>query len=168
MLDQFTFCPNCQHRLDHQGNKVVCAKCGFDQYDNPVPTTGMVFYNDNHILLVERGHEPAKGKWDVPGGFVDVNESAEEAMCREIKEELGLALSPTEIEYLGSFQDIYAEKGTQCVWSVFAHELNKSTELHPHDDAASVKWFAIDNLPLNLAFDGVRWSIELFKKKHSQ
>lgn len=163
MLDQFKFCPNCQQALTRDANKVVCQQCGFDQYDNPVPTTGMIFYHNNDLLLVERGKEPAKGKWDVPGGFVDLNESAEEAMCREIKEELGVPLSPAEIEYLGSFQDVYAEKGTQCLWSVFASPLDKSVELKPTDDVASVKWFPLENLPTDLAFNGVKWSIELYQ-----
>lgn len=166
MLSHFKFCPTCQHELEHRGNRVSCGQCGFEQYDNPVPTTGMVFYHGDEVLLVERGKEPAKGKWDVPGGFIDLGESAEEGMCREMKEELGLTILPTDLEYLGSLQDVYAEKGTQCLWSVFAYPLDKSVALKPADDVASVKWFSLNNIPSDLAFKGVNWSIALFRKKH--
>lgn len=167
MLNQFKFCPACQSELTHDGNKVVCSQCDFELYDNPVPTTGMVFYHGHDVLLVERGQEPAKGKWDVPGGFINLGESAEEGMCREMKEELGVTILPTDLEYLGSLQDVYAEKGTLCLWSVFAYPLDKSVQLTPQDDVASVQWFSLNHLPSDLAFKGVGWSIELLRKKHS-
>ena len=66
-----------------------CENCGFVYYANPSSATAAFIVNDkNELLVVRRGKEPAKGTLDLPGGFVDMDETAEEGMKREIKEEV--------------------------------------------------------------------------------
>jgi 8-oxo-dGTP diphosphatase len=59
----------------------------------PIPAVGAVILNDDHILLVQRGQAPAKGKWTLPGGVVELGESPEEALIREVQEECQLNIT---------------------------------------------------------------------------
>jgi len=59
----------------------------------PIPSAGAVILNDDHILLIQRGQAPAKGKWTLPGGVVELGESPEEALIREVKEECNLIIT---------------------------------------------------------------------------
>ena len=92
-LEVFRFCPKCgsQDFKIHNALSRHCANCGFTFYQNPRASTAAFILNDKGELLVAtRGKEPAKGTLDLPGGFVDNDENAEEGMVREIKEETGL------------------------------------------------------------------------------
>ena len=59
----------------------------------PIPSVGAVILKDDHILLTQRGQAPAKGKWTLPGGVVELGESPEEALIREVKEECSLSIT---------------------------------------------------------------------------
>jgi 8-oxo-dGTP diphosphatase len=59
----------------------------------PIPSVGAVILKDDHILLIQRGQAPAKGKWTLPGGVVELGESPEEALIREVKEECRLSIT---------------------------------------------------------------------------
>jgi ADP-ribose pyrophosphatase YjhB (NUDIX family) len=59
----------------------------------PIPSVGAVILKDDHILLIQRGQAPAKGKWTLPGGVVEVGESPEKALIREVKEECSLRIT---------------------------------------------------------------------------
>ena len=59
----------------------------------PIPAVGAVILNDQRILLIQRGHEPSKGKWTLPGGVIEVGESPEDAIIREVKEECNLSIT---------------------------------------------------------------------------
>lgn len=59
----------------------------------PIPSVGAVILKDDHILLIQRGQAPAKGKWTLPGGVVELGESPEEALIREVKEECNLCIT---------------------------------------------------------------------------
>ena len=90
-------------------NQLECLQCGFEWYWNAVCATAVIVRNsDGEILLVKRAKDPAKGTWDLPGGFANFGESFEDAARREIQEELGIALS--HFEYLSSFPNVYAYK----------------------------------------------------------
>jgi len=65
---------------------------------------------DDKILFAVRNVDPDKGKWDLPGGFIDPNENAQEAACREIKEELGLDLQPSDLQFITTSPNQYLYK----------------------------------------------------------
>ena len=95
-LHQFLYCPKCGAKAFVERNEKAkqCESCGFVYYFNPSAAVACFIRNaQNELLLVRRGKEPAKGTLDLPGGFVDMHESAEEAACREVKEETELNLS---------------------------------------------------------------------------
>src|SRR6516225_6728461 len=64
---------------------------------SPLVGVGAVVVHEGRVLLVRRGHEPAKGQWSIPGGLIDVGESLHEAVAREVFEETGLVIEPVEL-----------------------------------------------------------------------
>ena len=106
------FCPKCgsNHFIFDKHRSFLCQPCGFNLYINSSSAVAAIIENENgEILLTVRAFDPAKGKLDLPGGFVDPMESAEEAVVREIKEELNLDI--IEMKYLTSFPNEYIFKG---------------------------------------------------------
>lgn len=106
----FNQCPNCgSSDIDFKDNKKFsCRECGFIYFHNVAAAVGVVLEYGKKIFLIKRAKEPSKGKLDLPGGFVDPNESAEEAVIREIKEELKVDIK--EPKYLGSYPNVYKYK----------------------------------------------------------
>ena len=95
-LEVFKYCPKCGSELFevHNAKSKHCSNCGFTYYQNPSSATAAFILNsDGELLVVQRGKEPAKGTLDLPGGFVDNDESGEQGIIREIKEETGLTLT---------------------------------------------------------------------------
>src|SRR5436305_13877992 len=91
----FIFCPRCGTRQSGptQGHVFLCAACSLRYYFNPtVAVAGFLRRAGGQVLLIRRGREPAQGRLAPPGGFVDIGETAEDALRREIREELGLQL----------------------------------------------------------------------------
>lgn len=108
----FTHCPACgSHKFVQYNEKSKkCESCAFIYYINPSAAVAAFIVNGKDELLVcKRAKNPEKGTWDLPGGFVDFNETAEEAVVREIKEETQLEVAtinycytlPNEYEYSG-------------------------------------------------------------------
>lgn len=94
----WNFCPICGRKLvlahDGEADHPHCAPCHRFFYYNPVPATCCFLRRDDGaLLLVRRGIEPCKGEWSLPGGFLELNESPEEGIIREIREETGFHIS---------------------------------------------------------------------------
>lgn len=92
---EWNFCPVCGGGLhmadDGQSMRPHCADCHRFYYSNPVPAACCFVSNDrDELLFVQRSIEPRKGMWSLPGGFVEVGETTEEAALRELEEETGL------------------------------------------------------------------------------
>jgi NAD+ diphosphatase len=110
----FKYCPRCgAAALRAAGPKLLrCAACGFELYLNPAAAVGGVLVDDDgRLVVLVRGREPGKGCWDLPGGFVDPGETAEEALRREVREEVGLEV--TDLRYLGSWPNVYEYMGVR-------------------------------------------------------
>ena len=108
----FQFCPRCgQRRKDGAPLQPFhCEACGFHYYFNPCLAVAAILLGpDDRALFIRRAHEPAKGKLAIPGGFVDIGETAETAMRREIKEEVNLEVGP--LEFLCSATNEYDFRG---------------------------------------------------------
>jgi 8-oxo-dGTP diphosphatase len=121
----------------------------------PVPTTPVLTVDaviadaERGVLLIRRARDPFAGCWALPGGFVEVGETVEEACAREAKEETGLAIEP--VELLGVYSHPARDPRFHTVSVVF---LCRAVEglAHGGDDAAEARWFA-DLAGLPLAFD---------------
>jgi mutator protein MutT len=110
-MNNFNYCPCCGIKdvLQFDGVKKICCKeCSFTFFQNVAASAGVILEYDGKILLTKRAEEPSKGKLDLPGGFVDPNESIENAVKREIKEELEIEIG--DLEYFTSFPNIYEYK----------------------------------------------------------
>ena len=99
MKNDFNVCPMCAGKkiknLDNR--KWICEDCGFDLYCNVAAAVGVIIYDDeNNVLFEVRAKEPQKGKIAIPGGYVDFDETAENAVIRECKEELGFEIKDFE------------------------------------------------------------------------
>ncbi|KAA0002406.1 MAG: NUDIX hydrolase [Thermoplasmata archaeon] len=115
----------------------------------PRLTVDGVIIKDKKILLIKRKNEPFKGKWALPGGFVEYGETVEDAVIREIKEETGL---DTKIEkLLGVYSDPVRDPRGHTISIVYLLSPKKGV-LKGSDDAMEAKFFDIENLP-PLAFD---------------
>ena len=89
-LSQFKYCPKCgSAHFDINNEKSKrCADCGFVYYFNPSAATVALIMNErNELLVCRRAKDPAKGTLDLPGGFIDMAETGEEGVTREVKEE---------------------------------------------------------------------------------
>lgn len=104
----FNFCPACGQPLvaAKPGKSIHCRACDFLLYFNSSTAVAAIIVNThNEVLFTMRRSDPAKGLLDLPGGFVDPGETAEEALVREIREELNLELSS--FRFLKSFANTY-------------------------------------------------------------
>ena len=123
------------------------------KYPHPAVTTDCVIFGFNgerlQVLLIERGIEPYKGKWALPGGFLKMDESAEECARRELKEETGL-----EGAYMEQFHTFSSPERDprESVVTIGYFALIRQQEVKGGDDAAAAKWFPLDETPA-LAFD---------------
>ncbi|MBQ2216152.1 MAG: NUDIX domain-containing protein, partial [Prevotella sp.] len=107
-LERFRYCPVCGSNdfIANSEKSKKCQNCGFEYFMNPSSANVAFILNEKGELLVtRRKNEPAKGTLDLPGGFADIGESAEEGVIREVKEETGLIV--TKATYLFSFNNTY-------------------------------------------------------------
>lgn len=124
-------------------------------YDYPRPavtTDCVVFAHDGNsisVLLIERGAEPYKGAWAFPGGFLNMDETAEQGALRELQEETGLELN--HVTQVGAFTEVDRDPRTRVITIAF-YAFSEKREVKGGDDAARAQWFPIDQLP-KLAFD---------------
>jgi 8-oxo-dGTP diphosphatase len=142
-------------------------------YDWPRPmvTVDAVVFSlsggKTQVLLVNRGHEPFKGKWAVPGGFVDMDEELEDAAARELQEETGL--TGMKLEQMHTFGRRGRDpRGRQISIAFTGVATTGQDEIRPGDDAAKAKWFDIEHLPGDLAFDHdeiIKFAVEKLKTK---
>ncbi|MCF8339181.1 MAG: NUDIX domain-containing protein [Bacteroidales bacterium] len=110
---RFQYCPGCGKDTIHYHQDegfFLCDSCGFQFFINAASAVAAIILNDeNRILFTKRAKPPAADTLDLPGGFADINESAEDALKREIKEELDLELSS--VEYFTSQPNHYTYNG---------------------------------------------------------
>ena len=118
-------------------------------HKSPKLTTDGVIIKDSKILLIKRKNEPFKGKWALPGGFVEYGEKVENAVIREIKEETGLITKIKEI--IGIYSDPNRDPRGHIVTIVFLLDIING-KLIAEDDATDVKFFNLNKLP-DLSFD---------------
>ena len=116
------------------------------------------------VLLVERGIEPYKGMWAFPGGFMKMDETAEECARRELEEETGL--KSASVEQFHTFTSVNRDPRERVI-TVAHYALVRLSEVKGGDDAASAKWFSHDEIP-SLAFDHdhiLRLALKVLKER---
>lgn len=148
-LEKFTHCPICgsiQFEINGERSR-HCSDCGFTYYANASASTAAIITNSKgEILLTTRAFEPAKGKLDLPGGFVDMNETAEEALIRELKEELNIEINNH--TYLFSLPNEYNFSGitVHTLDIFFKVEVDDNIQIKTDDDVASAQFYNLNNV----------------------
>lgn len=152
MEGEAKFCPRCGSPLstaEVDGRmRQRCPECGFVLYRNPIPGTGVLVEMDNGIVLVQRGQPPFVGWWVLPSGYIEADESAEQAAIRECKEETGLDVELVELFGVYSFPEGPVHSGIV----IFYRARPVGGTLRPGDDAQDVGVFPPHALPEKLAF----------------
>ena len=164
-LAQFKYCPKCgsDRFVENNFKSKRCEDCGFIYYYNTCSSTiALIINKDKELLVATRAHEPAKGTLDLPGGFVDMNETGEEAVVREIKEETNLNVEC--VKYLFSITNDYEYSGfmVQTLDLVFLCDVKNTENIKAEDDVAKLQFIKITEL--NPGLFGLHSVKEVIKK----
>lgn len=170
--DVIKYCLRCgcaDFMTTDNGRSFHCEECGFDYFiNNSAAVACLILDSKGRLLLCRRAEEPQAGKLDLPGGFVEPMETAEDAVKREIKEELNVNI--TSQTYLTSFPNEYVYSG----FSVFTMDMaflckvDTLNGLIAGDDISSVEFYRAEEINMDeLYSDSIRNIINYYKIKQS-
>jgi ADP-ribose pyrophosphatase YjhB (NUDIX family) len=157
--ESYKFCPQCSGPLAKQlvkvGNpeQLFCPRCGFIFYLDPKVVVVAMIPKDNGLVLVRQDRAHRRDSWVLPGGFVDLGESLEEALVREVQEETRLAIRVNRV------LNAYSYPGSQKVVLSFITEYF-SGELTAGDETLEARVFSPEEIPWDrLGFQTTRWAL---------
>jgi ADP-ribose pyrophosphatase YjhB (NUDIX family) len=158
--NSFVYCPKCgKENLKKKSEKSFsCSNCGFVFYLNVAAAVAAIITDEaDRVLVAIRKNDPAKDTWDLPGGFVDANESIEECLVREIVEELNIEI--TEAEYFCSFPNKYKYRDVtySTIDLTFICKVEDFSNLKAADDVKSYIFCPIKELkPENFGLESIK------------
>lgn len=166
LKDAFEYCPSCGDAATEIGNDPFrCEACGFAFYFSPAVAVGAILADaTGKVMLIRRARDPGKGKFGLPGGFVDAGETGEQAVAREMQEEVGL--TPNSTRYLATFTNSYDYNGVVtavldifyvCTVDSFDRIQLEATEVAGYEFSE----LGEDHLS-NMAFESNRLALELY------
>ncbi|MBE3577462.1 MAG: NUDIX hydrolase [Limnochordales bacterium] len=146
------YCPRCAAPLSpgrppgDRRDRLLCRACGYVYYHNPNVAVGAIPFLDGRIVLVRRAIEPGYGLWTFPGGYVEIDESVEEAAVRETREETGAEIR------LERLLNVYSFPVSQVVLLVYVAQVLGGV-IRPGEECLEVATFAPVEIPWrSLAF----------------
>ncbi len=159
-MTDLKFCPKCgKETLQFDGkNKLYCNNCDFVMYHNCAAAVAVVIRYKDEILLTKRNQNPGMGKLDLPGGFTDPEESAEETCSRELYEELGFMINKSKLKFIKSLPNIYPYKGIDynTLDLFFEYEVESKTLIDKLEtkEISEIIWVKLSELDLEeIAFE---------------
>lgn len=167
---EFQFCPACAASglSPEEEHAVRCGACGFLFFFNSAAAVAALIEDDaGRILLTRRAREPARGLWDLPGGFVNPGETAEDAVAREIKEELNLDV--LEAVYRTSTPGTYDYAGVTYPITnlVFTCRVGCFENMRPDDDVAQIMFIGSGDMDLDqIGLASMRTVLRWWMKRH--
>jgi len=160
------FCPYCGNRITQKHEEDIlrdyCGVCNLFFYDNPLPVVSSILLLERNILLVKRGNKPYKGKWCLPTGFAEADESIEEAALRELEEETGVQgkiVGHVDVDSCVNY--FYGD----LIFLTF-EVIQIGGQLSPGSDTVEVKYFPIEKAP-RLAFSSNTKAVETYIKANA-
>jgi NAD+ diphosphatase len=173
ILRHFVFCPRCAQRLVQPPpapNYIECTSCRFRCYFNAGAAAAcFVRRSDGTVLFIRRAKDPAQGRLAPPGGFVDAGESAEQAVTREIFEEVGFQISPP--QFLGSFPNSYffREIHYTTLDLFFTATLESTPGVTNPEEVQSLVWLnPMEVDPDEMAFPSMKAALILLKNRAAE
>jgi ADP-ribose pyrophosphatase YjhB (NUDIX family) len=161
-----TYCERCGTRLERRPSegpdpeRLACPSCGFVAYGNPSPTVQAWIERDGRFLALRRNQDPERGRWNMPGGFVEAGESGPEAIRREVREETGLEIEVQGV--IGVFASTYGEgEDAEPIFDV-AFRATADGELEVSDESEEAGWFSLAEFP-EPAFKGEREALAVLR-----
>lgn len=143
----FQYCPLCSSELrikKEEGRaRLFCPRCNWIKYENPLPSAAALVRDDEGgILMVKRGVQPGKGKWALPSGFMEIEETPEEACLRELREETGL--EGAILRLIGVYTQ---ESQVYKKVLIIGYEVEARGSLTPGSDSLSARFFPLTEIP---------------------
>jgi ADP-ribose pyrophosphatase YjhB (NUDIX family) len=141
------YCPHCAHELEEREAfgrlRATCPRCGYVHFHGPKVGVSLLIERNGQALLVQRAVDPGDGLWSLPSGFVDWDESPEEAALREAQEETGLGIELVEL----MDTDYYTEDPRGAGINLTYRARIVGGELAAADDARAVRFISPHELP---------------------
>lgn len=162
--EAFRFCPRCgaARAAENAGQSPLrCAACGFTFFFNPtVAAAALVFDAGGRALFIRRALEPAAGKLGIPGGFIDFDETAEDGLRREVREEVGLEVERVRFLLSCPNQYLYRDVTYPVVDLIFTADAVRPDAAVALDGVAGIEWRRPRDVdPDALAFPSVRAAV---------
>lgn len=161
-MRELRYCAWCGGPLvGDEGEGAYCPVDDRRWHRNAAPTVGAAIVREGRALVTVRGVEPEKGRIDVPGGFLRIDETPTEGLKREVREELGVEVDVSDEDYVQAVPHGYGDQGDVNLAIGFAARL-VSGEPRPDDDVAGFEWVTEGDLAgLDFAWEQDR---ELIRK----
>jgi ADP-ribose pyrophosphatase YjhB (NUDIX family) len=170
-LHVYEHCPRCGGAkvAVEAPQAIECAGCGLRLYVNPAAAVAVILLDaSERVLLVRRAHEPARGLLGFPGGFVDLGESGEQALRRELAEEVGLDVP--ELEFLCTFPNRYSFAGVvyPTLDLFFVARVESFDAARPLDGVMGLERVPVGELrPEELAFESLKLAWAVFERRRA-
>jgi|SRR5699024_2073076 len=170
-MKNFNFCPKCssQNFKIENLHRFECFNCGFIYHHNVASAVAVIIEKEDALLFLIRNRNPQKGKLDLPGGFTDPQEKAEETCVRELKEEIDLDFKTEDFTYFTSFpnQYTYAEVTYHTEDLIFITSLPKNGKIKlEKEEIQAMKWIKKSEINFDeIAFKSLRNAVKKYLEK---
>lgn len=164
----FKYCPHCcsEHIEFIHNRRFECFDCGMIYFHNVAAAVAVIIEHENKILFTVRNREPKLGSLDLPGGFTDPDETAEQTCQRELKEELNLLFKLSDFTYFSSQPNDYTYRGIPYKTEdlIFTTQFPKNQEIELEDDEIqSIEWIQKSEIDLDeIGFDSLRKAMKSY------
>lgn len=147
----YKYCPNCKKKLIKKLvdniSRLCCLDCGFIFWNNPTPVVSVVIHKNGEVAMLKRAKEPFKGYWVLPGGYINVEETVQEAVIREAKEEANIEITLEKL--IGVYRIDDDPRGIN-IDIIYSAQSKGNVALSPED--SEFKYYKLNSLPELIAY----------------